>query len=85
MKLVKYNNYSFSIVDTDGLVFWHQGISGYDVAYARLRCHLFMGLYRQLTSFTDDSYFSLAFYNNRKYRIQLCKLALQSFTEKNAI
>ena len=34
MKLVQYNEYLVSIVDTDGLVLKHQAISSYSAEYA---------------------------------------------------
>ena len=37
MKLVQYNKCLVSIVDTDGLVLQHQGISGHSAEYAPMR------------------------------------------------
>ena len=34
MKLVQYNEYLVNIVDTDGLMLEHQGISSYSAVYA---------------------------------------------------
>ena len=43
MKLVPYDEYIVSIVGTDGLVLYHQGISSYSVQYTPLYFQLFMG------------------------------------------
>ena len=43
MKLVQYDEYLFSIVDTDSHVLQHQGISDYSAEYASKRFQLFMG------------------------------------------
>ena len=42
MKLIQYNGYSVSTVDTDGLVLKHQGISSYSTEYALMHFQLFM-------------------------------------------
>ena len=41
-KLVQYNGYLVSSVDTDGVVLWHQGISSYCSEYAPMHFQLFM-------------------------------------------
>ena len=43
MKLVQYNWYLVSIVDTDGLVLQHQGISSYSAEHKPMRFQPFMG------------------------------------------
>ena len=43
MKLVQYNECLFSIVDTDGLVLYHQGISSNSADYATMRFPVFKG------------------------------------------
>ena len=43
MKLVQHNECLVSIVDTDGLVLYHQGISSYSADYAPLRSPVFKG------------------------------------------
>ena len=42
MKLVQYNGWLFSTVDTDDLVPYHQGISSYKAEYALIFTQLFM-------------------------------------------
>ena len=42
VKLVQYNGYSISTVDTDGLVLKHQGISSYSAEYAPMHFKLFI-------------------------------------------
>ena len=42
LKLIQYNEYLVSSVDTDGLVFQHQGISSQDAKYAHMCFQLFM-------------------------------------------
>ena len=44
MKLVQYNECLVSIVDTDGLVLQHQGISSHGAYYAPMRFPVFKGL-----------------------------------------
>ena len=41
MKRVQYNECLVSIVDTDGLVLWHQGISSHSADYAPKRFPVF--------------------------------------------
>ena len=43
MKLVQYNECLISIVDTDDLVLWHQGISSRCADYAPMRFPVFKG------------------------------------------
>ena len=43
MKPVQYNECLVSIVDSDGLVLWHQGISGHGADYAPMRFPVFKG------------------------------------------
>ena len=43
MKQVQYNEYLVSIVDTDGLVLYHQGISNHGADYAPMRFPVFKG------------------------------------------
>ena len=43
MKLVEWNKYLISIVDTDGLVLQHQGISSHSADYAPMRFPVFRG------------------------------------------
>ena len=43
MKLVQYNEYFVSTVDTDGLVLKHQGISSHSADYSPMHFQLFMG------------------------------------------
>ena len=43
MKLVHYNEYSFRIVDTDGLVILHQGIRSHNADLALIRFPIFKG------------------------------------------
>ena len=43
MKLVQYNEYLISIVDTDGLVLKHQGISSHSADYAPMRFPVYRG------------------------------------------
>ena len=43
MKLVQYNQYLVSTVDTDGLVLWHQGISSHSAKNAPMHFQLFVG------------------------------------------
>ena len=43
MKPVQYNECLVSIVDTDGLVPWHQGISCHGADYAPMRFLVFNG------------------------------------------
>ena len=43
MKLVQYNEYLISIVDTDGLVLLHQDISSHSADYAHMRFPVFKG------------------------------------------
>ena len=43
MKLLQYNEYLVSTVNTDGLVLQHQGISSYSSEYAPMCFQLFMG------------------------------------------
>ena len=43
MKLVQYNACLVSIVDTDGLVLKHQGISSHGADYAPVRFPVFKG------------------------------------------
>ena len=43
MKLVEYNGCLVSIVDTDGLVHWHQGISSFSADYAPMRFPVLKG------------------------------------------
>ena len=42
IKLVQYNKYLLNIVDTDGLVLKHQGISSFSVDYSLVRFWLFL-------------------------------------------
>ena len=42
MELVQYNEYLFNIVDTDGLVLQHQGISSHSAEFASMSFQLFM-------------------------------------------
>ena len=44
MKLVQYNECLVSIVDTDGLVLKHQGISSHSANYAPMHFPVFKGL-----------------------------------------
>ena len=41
MNLVQYNEWLISIVDADGLVLWHQGISSHSPDYAPVRFPVF--------------------------------------------
>ena len=41
MKLAQYNECLVSIVDTDGLVLWHQGISSNSAEYAPMHFPVF--------------------------------------------
>ena len=43
MKLVQYNEFLVSIVDTDGLVLQHQDISSRSADYAPMRFPVFKG------------------------------------------
>ena len=43
MKLIQYNECLISIVDTDGLVLQHQGISSHSADYVPMRFPVFMG------------------------------------------
>ena len=43
MKLVQYNECLIGIVDADGLVLWHQGISVHSADYAPMRFPVFRG------------------------------------------
>ena len=43
MKLVQHNEYIITIMDTDGLVLKHQGISSHITEYAPMRFQLFWG------------------------------------------
>ena len=43
MKLVQYNEHLVSIMDTDGLVLWNQGISSYSAENAPMYFQLLMG------------------------------------------
>ena len=43
MKLVQYNEYSVNTLDTDKLVFQHQGISSHSAEYEVMHSQLFMG------------------------------------------
>ena len=43
MKLVQYNEFFISIVDTDGLVLKHQGISCHKADYASMCFPVFKG------------------------------------------
>ena len=43
MKLVQHSECLISIVDTDGLVLQHQGISSYSADYAPMRLSVFKG------------------------------------------
>ena len=43
MKLVQYNDCLVSMVDTDGLVLYHQGISSHSADYTPMRFPAFKG------------------------------------------
>ena len=43
MKLIQYNDCIVSIVDTGGLVLYHQDISSHSAAYAPMRFLVFKG------------------------------------------
>ena len=43
MKLIKYNVYLVSTVDTDGLVLQHQGSNSHSAEYAPMHFQMFMG------------------------------------------
>ena len=45
MELFQYNKYLVRIVDIDGLVLKHQGISSYSAEYTPMFFQLSMGLY----------------------------------------
>ena len=49
MKLVEYNEYLISTVDTDGLMFWPQGINSHSAAYALMNFQLFRGQIKMVT------------------------------------
>ena len=54
MKLVQYNEYLVSIMDTDGLVLLHQGISSRGADYVPMRFPVFKGFIN--SSKPNDSY-----------------------------
>ena len=43
MKLVQYNEYLVSTMDTDDLMLQHQGICSYSAEYTPIEFQLFMG------------------------------------------
>ena len=43
VKLAQYNECLVSIVDTDGLVLWHQDISSHSADYTPMRFPMFKG------------------------------------------